>query len=171
MYDVPFNNLDGIKLEYSGYTDDWGYNLSASVGEFEGPAFGASIIGENVIILATEASYEWFKIRDVHGSGKTYLDLGASDRTNLQEAAAGLAFMRSVGFTDLEESFLSEQAAYYVTAGLRIGAWTPSITYDKYKIESEVKFQHQLAEVTASQLPDQAKAIVTGYGSRFVILR
>ena len=104
MYDVPFNNLDGIKLEYSGYTDDWGYNLSASVGEFGGPAFGASIIGENVIILATEASYEWFKIRDVHGSGKTYLDLGASDRTNLQEAAAGLAFMRSVGFTDLEES-------------------------------------------------------------------
>ena len=104
MYDVPFNNLDGIKLEYSGYTDDWGYNLSASVGEFGGPAFGASIIGENVIILAAEVSYEWFKIRDIHGSGKTYLDLVASDRTNLQEAAAGLAFMRSVGFTDFEES-------------------------------------------------------------------
>src|SRR5690606_23954394 len=34
VYDVPFNNLDGIRLDYSTYAGDWEYNTSLSAGTF-----------------------------------------------------------------------------------------------------------------------------------------
>jgi hypothetical protein len=198
VYDVPFNNLDGIRVDYTNYSDDWEYNLSLSTGTFDGPAFGTSISGDNVFFLSAEATYDWFKIRAVGGTGNSNLDLNASGRADLQQASAGLAFMSSIGFNeledslqirddtgnflglsvqidkfdwfvnaevtsiDIEDSFLTEQVAYYATAGIRSGKWTPSITYAKFKADAEVKFQSQLDQVTVAPLPDEAKAVVTG---------
>ena len=198
VYNVPFNNLDGMKIEYANYSGDWEYNLSASLGTFDGDAFNSPISGENVVILAAEATYDWFKIRAVNGSGKTSIDIGASTRADLQQVSSGLAFMQSVGFgalenslqvrddsssfmglsvqidkfdwfvsaevtnIDIEQSFLTEQSAYYITAGIRRGAWTPSITYEKFEADADIKFQNQLDQVAASSLPAEAKAVITG---------
>lgn len=198
VYDVPFNNLDGVRVDYSNYSGDWEYNLSVSAGTFDGPAFGSNIVGQNVIIVAAEATYDWFKIRGVSGRGKSTLDLSSSQRPDLQQVSAGLAFMNSVGFNQLEdslqirddtgkflglsmqidkfdwfvsaevtsidiaESFLSKDISYYVTAGIRKGSWTPSITYAKSKAEAKVKFQDQLDQVAGSPLPDEAKAVING---------
>ena len=188
VYDVPFNNLEGMRADYSNYAGDWEYNMSASVGTFNGPAFGTDIQGDNVIILSADATYDWFKIRGVAGTAKSTLDIGNSERADLLQASAGLDTMNATGFDDLAnslkwdddtgefygltfqvdkfdwfvsaeitlidvpQSFLTKSQAYYVTAGIRTGKWTPSITYEKAKSESEVKFQEQISQMTSSQL-------------------
>ncbi|KXI30931.1 porin family protein [Paraglaciecola hydrolytica] len=187
VYDVPFNNLDGIRFDYSNYTGDWEYNLSVSSGAFTGPAFGTEIKGDNVVLLSAEASYEWFKIRGVAGSAKTSLDMASSTSGSLIEATQGLALVNAFGFSnlvdslqwnddtgefyglslqvdkfdwfisaemtqiDVAESFIAKTDAYYVTAGLRIGAWTPSVTYEKSKSEFQDKFQPQIQQMLSTQ--------------------
>jgi hypothetical protein len=196
VYNVPFNNLDGISIDYANDSGDWEYNVSLSADTLMGLNSAPVFLGI-MCFLSREATYDWFKIRTVSGIGNSNLDLNSSGRTDLKQASAGLAFMKSVGFNDLEDSlqirddtgnflglsvqidkfnwfvnaevtsidiedsFLTEQIAYYATAGIRSGKWTPSITYAKFKADAEVKFQGQLDQVTASALPDEAKAVVT----------
>jgi hypothetical protein len=196
VYNVPFNNLDAISIDYANDSGDWEYNVSLSADTLMGLNSAPVFLGI-MCFLSGEATYDWFKIRTVSGIGNSNLDLNSSGRTDLKQASAGLAFMKSVGFNDLEDSlqirddtgnflglsvqidkfnwfvnaevtsidiedsFLTEQIAYYATAGIRSGKWTPSITYAKFKADAEVKFQGQLDQVTASALPDEAKAVVT----------
>lgn len=193
VYNVPFNNLDGVRLDYSTYSGDWEYNASLSAGTFSDKAFGADLSGDNVLILAGEASYEWFKIRAVAGTGKTTLDLASATTNDVIQLGSGLDLMASVGFSDLAndlqlendtgkflglsaqvdkfdwfvsaevtsidvaQSFLAKTVAYYITAGIRTGAWTPSVTYEKSKTDDEIKFQSGIGQVAASALPDAAK--------------
>lgn len=197
VYNVPFNNLDGVRLDYSTYSGDWEYNASLSLGTFSGDAFGSEVTGENVIVISAEATYDWFKIRGVAGSGKTTIDLAASSRDDVTQLAAGLAAMTQLGFGGLEnqlqlrddtgdflglsaqidkfdwfvsaeitsvdvaESFLAKTIAYYLTAGIRTGAWTPSITYEKSKTDDDIKFQAGIGQIAAAALPDAAKQSLT----------
>lgn len=198
VYNVPFNNLDGVRMDYATYAGDWEYNASLSAGTFSGAAFGSQVNGENVIVLSVEAAYEWFKIRGVAGTGKTTIDLGSSDRVDVLQLAGGLDQMSALGFIDLAdglqlendtgkffglsaqvdkfdwfvsaeitsidvaESFLAKNVAYYVTAGMRSGAWTPSVTYEKSKTDDELKFNSGIAQISAAALPDSAKQGLIG---------
>lgn len=193
VYNVPFNNLDGVRLDYSTYSGDWEYNASLSAGTFSDKAYDATLSGNNVLILAAEASYEWFKIRGVVGTGKVTLDLASSSSSDVVELGGGLDLMSAVGFSDLandlqlendtgeflglsaqvdkfdwfvsaevtsidvEQSFLAKTVAYYITAGIRTGAWTPSVTYEKSKTDDDIKFQNGIGQIAASPLPDSAK--------------
>jgi hypothetical protein len=193
VYNVPFNNLDGVRLDYSTYSGDWEYNASLSAGTFSDKAFGANLSGDNVLILAGEASYEWFKIRAVAGTGKTTIDLASATTNDVIQLGSGLDLMAAVGFSDLAndlqlendtgeflglsaqvdkfdwfvsaeitsidvaQSFLAKTVAYYITAGIRTGAWTPSLTYEKSKTDDDIKFQNGIGQIAASQLPDSAK--------------
>ena len=188
VYDVPFNNLEGVRLDYADYAGDWEYSINLSAGTFNGPTLGTEVRGENAYVLSAEAVYDWFKIRGVAGTGKSYLDIGGSDRGDLLQASAGLDAIYATGFNelanllnweddsgkflglslqvdkfdwfvsaeitsiDVPNSFLSTTEAYYVTAGLRKGKWTPSITYEKSKSEADIKFQAQISQMTSAQL-------------------
>jgi hypothetical protein len=189
VYNVPFNNLDGIRLDYATYSGDWEYNASLSAGTFSGDAFGSEVNGENVIVLSAEAAYDWFKIRGVVGSGKTTIDLASSSRSDVAGLAAAFSVFPQLGFGDLEndlqlrddtgefiglsaqvdkfdwfisaeitsidvvQSFLAKTVAYYVTAGIRTGAWTPSITYEKSKTDDDIKFMTSIGQFAATPLP------------------
>ncbi|MEP3414010.1 MAG: hypothetical protein ABJN66_03105, partial [Gilvibacter sp.] len=59
-------------------------------------------------------------------------------------------------------SFAADDVAYYLTAGVRTGKWTPSITYEKFESEAKVKFQDQIDQIATSQLPDSLKETFTG---------
>jgi hypothetical protein len=190
VYDVPFNNIEGIRVDYSNYAGDWEYGLNVSAGAFTGPAFGTDLKGDNVILLSGEATYDWFKIRGVAGTGKTSLDIGNSSDVTLVEAAGGLTLLNAFGFAnlsdslrweedkgkflglslqidkfdwfvsaemtqiDVAESFITKTDAYYVTAGIRVGAWTPSITYEKSKSEYQEKFQTQVNQMLSTQFSE-----------------
>ncbi len=188
VYDVPFNNLEGVRLDYANYAGDWEYSVNLSAGTFGGPTLGTKVTGENAFVLSAEATYDWFKIRGVAGTGKSFLDIGSSDRSDLLQASAGLDAIYATGFNelanllnweddtgeflglsmqvdkfdwfvsaemtsiDVPNSFLSTTESYYVTAGIRKGKWTPSITYEKSKSEADIKFPQQIGQMTASQL-------------------
>lgn len=190
VYDVPFNNIEGIRVDYSNYAGDWEYSMSASVGAFTGPTFGTDLEGDNVILLSSEATYDWFKIRGVAGTAKTSLNIGNSTTSDLVEASDGLTLLSAFGFDglsdslewnedtgeflglsiqvdkfdwfvsaeitqiDVAESFVAKTNAYYITAGLRIGSWTPSITYEKSESEFQQKFQTQINQMLATQFSE-----------------
>jgi hypothetical protein len=187
VYNVPFNNLDGIRVDYSNYVGDWEYNLALSMGTFSGVAesLAAEASGDNVILISGEAVYDWFKFRAVAGTAKTTIDLATSTNSDINSLNSGFNALSSVGFASLEndlqisndtgefyglsvqidkfdwfvnaevvsisveDSFFVDEETYYLTAGIRTGAWTPSITYEKSKSTPELKFTDQIANLSS----------------------
>jgi hypothetical protein len=197
VYDVAFNNLEGVKFDYVNYTGDWEYNLSASLGTFNDDSTGVPSRGENTVLLSAEATYDWFKVRGVAGATKSTLDLTASTDEGTRAFGLGLESMSALGLTTLadslaieddtgefvgvtiqidkfdwfisgeytkvtvSESFASPDEVYYVTAGIRSGRWTPSVTYENSQSDSEVKFLDQINAIQGTALPDAAKLAFT----------
>lgn len=195
VYDVDFNNIDGVRFDYSDYAGDWEYNLQGVVGKIQSKTNGANLDAKNTVALSAEATYEWFKIRGVYGTAKTTLDLASSEAlaplddilSNLTEL--GLASIEDdlqvsddksefIGFglevdmydwfigaevtqIDIEDSFSPKDTAYYVTAGLRLGAVTPSITYESLDGNEDVKFLDQVPDLPTALQPT-VNAIITG---------
>jgi hypothetical protein len=199
VYEVPFNNMDGIKLDYTDYAGDWEYGFSGSLGTYSGLSNGSISEGRNTYVLSAETTYdEWFKIRAVVGATKSTFDFSTSNDPASAGFAAALASIATAGFPELEDAlqirnntgkffglslgvdkfdwFVSGEittteveqglggldTSAYVTAGIRRGAWTPSLTYQKSKDEEELKFGGLIDEVRNSSLPDAAKAGLVG---------
>lgn len=186
VYNVPFNNIEGIRFDYSNYAGDWEYSFSASAGGFNGNVFGADLEANNLILLSAEATYDWLKIRGVAGTAKTSLDIATSTSADLIAASQGLQLVNAFGFSSLVDSlqwqddtgkfyglsvqvdkfdwfvggeisiidvpntFVAKTEAYYVTAGLRVGAWTPSVTYEKSDAPFQAKFGDQVNQMLAT---------------------
>lgn len=79
VYDVPFNNIDGIKVDYSGYTGDLEYTFQVTGGKIEnnftlaGQAAGLEV--NNVIVGTADFTYLNWKFRVVGARGKTTFDI------------------------------------------------------------------------------------------------
>lgn len=201
VYDVPFNNLDGIRVDYSDYAGDWEYNLQMALGTIENNTEDFNFSASNTLVVSGEASYEWFKIRAVAGRGETSLNLFA-----LENAFAGLqqvlppALFESyeakddtgiflglgaevdmydwfisaeVTSVDTEDTYLREDIAYYVTAGIRSGKLTTSLTYEAKESDDEFKFAAETSKMPAALqqqlfffqtiLDDDEKTITLGF--------
>lgn len=157
VYDIAFNNLDGVRVDYADYLGDWEYNLQANFGTYETDLGDGRLSGDNVIVVTAEAQYEWFKTRLVAGRAKTTFTLDSLDATfagiasispvlasRLQVAddtgeffGLGLEVDKFDWFVsgeltsvETKTSFAGKDIAYYITAGMRFGAFTPSITYE-----------------------------------------
>lgn len=189
VYDVGFNNIEGLKLDYSNYAGDWEYNLQGIVGNYSTDFAGGELSGENLYLLSAEVAYDWFKLRGVYGSNKATFSRTDIDATIGSLSAAGLTDLADdlnlnddtgdfIGFgaeidtfnyfvsaevtiIDTEESYSPEATAYYVTAGMRVGKFTPSITYEKYKEDDNIKFLDQVAALPEAVQP-VAGAVVVG---------
>ena len=189
VYDVAFSNIDGIKLDYSNYAGDWEYNLQAVVGNYETDFVGGTLKGDNLYLASAEFTYEWFKVRGVFGANKSSFNredidstIGVLSGLGLNNLADGLANENDtgtfVGFgveadtfdyfasaeytvTENEDTFSPEVVSYYVTAGMRLGKFTPSITYEKFEEDDEIKFLDQVAAVPDPLRPT-AQAVVVG---------
>lgn len=189
VYDVGFSNIDGAKLDYSSYAGDWEYNLQGVFGTNKSDFAGGILSGKNLLLVSAEATYEWFKVRGVYGTNEsTYtrddLDttieilntLGLStlaDDMYMQDdkgTFVGLGLevdtftyfaSAEITVTENEDTFTAKNTALYATAGMRLGKFTPSITFEKYENDDEIKFTEQLSGVSAAILPT-ATAIVYG---------
>jgi hypothetical protein len=198
VYNVPFNNIEGMRFDYANYSGDWEYSVSATAGAFSGPAFGTEITGDNVVLISAEATYDWFKIRGVAGTAKTSLDIAASNNNTISAGADGLTLLSAFGFGDLANSlqwqddtgsfyglslgvdkfdwfvsaemtqidvaqtFIAKTDAFYITAGIRTGKWTPSVTYEKSTSDFQNKFQGQVDQMLSTQFSEPQIAAFAG---------
>lgn len=199
VYDVNFNNLDGLRVDYSNYAGDLEYNLQAAFGtvssDLDTAAGPGTLDLKNVMLVSAEAVYNYLKVRGSHVSGKGTVVLPSLDATfgalrgvGLNELAGNLEFNDDTGtFTgfgieydtfdwfvsgewteiEIEDSFNPTNSAFYVTAGLRKGKWTPSITYEKFDANNQLKFLDKVAALPADVQPT-ANAVVVGLQQPFV---
>jgi len=178
VYNVPFNNIEGIRADYSNYSGDWEYNLQLAFGTYYTETELFTLTGKDVVVFTAEAQNEGFKIRGVAGRGKSTFTV-----PDLEPIFAGvepfispdllnnLRFERSTGIflglgleydaydwfvsseitsIDTENSYLAEDIAYYVTAGMRFGKFTPSLTYEAKDSDDDLKFADQINPLPAS---------------------
>tara|TARA_B100000953_G_scaffold294459_1_gene284279 strand:+ start:55 stop:1224 length:1170 start_codon:yes stop_codon:yes gene_type:complete len=124
VYDVPFNNLDGVKLGKTGYVSGWDYALDVAFGTFKGETLGADNNGDNTALVSGQISNESLTLRAVYGRATNTVDLTkSSDDVGL---ALGLGFegIEAAGFADLADSLRIED-----DTGEFVGV---SVMYDNY---------------------------------------
>jgi hypothetical protein len=81
VYNVAFNNIDGVRIDHSGYSGDWEYTFQAALGQINNDFILAEQPGnlniDNVYVLNGELGYESWKFRGVYGAGKVTFDIPA----------------------------------------------------------------------------------------------
>lgn len=188
IYDVPFNNLDGVRVDYSNYSGDWEYNLQFAAGTYDSEINGVGLDANNVLVVTAEATYDWLKIRAVVGRGNTTFDTQNSALAPafgaLQTLSPALAddldvnddtgtflglgvevdkfdWFVSAEVTEIEteDSFSPKDTAYYITAGMRIGTLTPSITHESRDGNNDLKYTDRAAAFPAELRPTVAGLI------------
>jgi hypothetical protein len=178
VYDVPFNNIEGLRVDYSNYTGDWEYNLQFAFGTYNTTTDVYSLKGKDVLLFTVEAQNEGFKARAVAGRGKStfvvpalepifagvepfisadlFSSLRHEDSTGiflgvgLEYDAYDWFISSEITSIDSKSSYLEEDVAYYVTAGMRLGKLTPSLTYEAKESDDALKFADQINPLPAS---------------------
>ncbi len=108
VYDVPFNNLDGVKLGKTGYVSGWDYAIDLAFGTFKGEMLGADNNGDNTALISGQISNDSLTLRAVYGRATTTIDLTkSSDDVGL---ALGMGFesIEAAGFAGLADSLRVE---------------------------------------------------------------
>jgi hypothetical protein len=178
VYNVPFNNIEGLRVDYSDYVGDWEYSMQLAYGTYDNSAETFSLSGKDTIVFTGEAQNEGFKVRAVAGRAKsTFIVPGlepvfagiqpfisADLFNNLRhEESTGTFYGLGLEYDaydwfvsgeitsiDTESSYLAEDVAYYVTAGMRFGKFTPSLTYEAKESDDALKFADQINPLPAS---------------------
>lgn len=166
-------------------------NSTIDVSDGQGGEETVDYNAKNAVVLTAEATYEWFKIRAVAGRGTsdfqpnvletTFAQLPANiaDSLRIDEDTStfyGLGVevdqfdwfvSAEVTEVDVEDSFSPKDTAYYVTAGIRTGKFTPSITYEV--LDGNADDPRFLDQVAALPEPFQAPvgAAVVGIQQAF----
>jgi hypothetical protein len=167
VYGIDFNNIDGVRVDYSNYSGDWEYGAQFTTGRAKADTTisgtPAALTLDNVLAVSFEATRDWFSARTLLARGKTsaanpefdaFVDgvgqfgavvPGASvlasglrvdeDTGTFFELAVGVdKYDWFVGAeytqTEVDGSVIADNKAWYVTAGLRFGKFTPHITYE-----------------------------------------
>ena len=187
VYDVPFTNLDGVRIDYTNYIGDWDYTLQFGTGTYSSEIGGGVADGKNVLLFTAEATYESFKARLVYGQSDTTFSEPTTDAAFAQLAqispiladkvalrddkgtfkGIGLEYDNFTWFisgeiTEVagEESFSATDVAYFITMGTRIGKFTPSLTHEARDGVEDTKFLADIAALPAQFQPAAAQVIV-----------
>lgn len=104
IYNVPFNNIDGFKLNHTTTVGDWDLNSSLSVGQYKGTTLGADNVGRNSVLLSAQLSNMEWVFRGVLGRTTATVDLTQSTVTDGRALAAGFGAIESAGFAELADN-------------------------------------------------------------------
>lgn len=176
VYGIDFNNIDGVRVDYTNYAGDWEYGAQFTTGRVKADTTisgtPAALELENVIVVSFEATRDWFSARTLIGRGKTsaanaqfdgFLDgmaqfgafipaaATASDNFRVNEDTGtffevaidvdkydwflGAEYTRQ----EVDNSVIADNTAWYVTAGLRFGKFTPHITYEVEEADNDTQ--------------------------------
>lgn len=168
VYGIDFNNIDGVRIDYSNYSGDWEYGAQFTTGRVQADTTisgtPAALELENVVAVSFEVTRDWFSARTLVARGKTSAANEEFD-TFIDGVAAFGAFIPSAGTaaagfsvdedtgtffevavdidkydwfvgaeytqTEVDGSVIADNKAWYVTAGMRFGKFTPHITYER----------------------------------------
>ncbi|MDM7860476.1 topoisomerase IV [Alteromonas sp. ASW11-36] len=146
VYNVPFNNIDGVRVDFNGYSDDLEYTFQLTGGKVENDftlaGQSARLQINNVIVGTAEFTYLNWKFRGVAARGDVTFDIPA-----LEPAFAQLGQIDS-GLQSLLEA--------NDDSGLFYGA---SIEYDAFDWFVAAEFTG--AEIEDSFYPDETNFYVT----------
>lgn len=146
VYAVPFNNIDGARFDYSGYTGDLEYTFQVTGGnvesEFTLAGADAGLSVDNVIALTGDFAYNNWKFRGVYATGKVTFDIPA-----LAPAFAQLGQL---------SASLSDQLQADADSGIFYGG---SIEYDAF--DWFVAAEYTGVEIEDSFYPDEVNYYVT----------
>jgi len=187
VYDVSFNNINGLRYDYSNYSGDFEYLAQISVGNYESEISGGINEGSDVILLSFEGNFHNFKGRIVWGQGDNVfkqpeldaaLDGIAQVSPTLSEELAvdddkgdfigvGLEYDNFNWFisgeytkTTLKDSLTPDDTAFYITAGTRIGKYTPHVTFQTRDGAGEIKFTD-----TVNALPEPFRTVIGNFNA------
>ena len=167
VYGIDFNNIDGVRLDYSNYSGDWEYGAQFTVGRTKADTFisgtPAELELENVVAVSFEATRDWFSARTLVARGTTTAINEDFDTfvagmgqfgafiPSATIAAEGFSVNEDTGTffevavdidkydwfigaeftkTEVDNAVIASNDAWYVTAGMRFGKFTPHITYE-----------------------------------------
>jgi len=167
VYGIDFNNIDGVRVDYSNFSGDWEYGVQLTAGRVETDTTisgtPAALELKNVVAVSFEVTRDWFSARTLVGRGKTsaeneqfdtfiagmaqfapLIPTAASSATGFSvDEDTGNFFEVAVDIdkydwfvgaeftqTEVDGSVIADNKAWYVTAGMRLGKFTPHITYE-----------------------------------------
>ncbi|OJF70450.1 topoisomerase IV [Alteromonas sp. V450] len=167
VYGIDFNNIDGVRVDYTNYSGDWEYGSQLTMGKVKADTTisgtPALLELENVVALSFEATRDWFSARTLFARGKTTATNEEFDTFIGGMAQFGAVIPAAVtsasGFsvdgdtgtffeiamdidkydwfvgaeythTQVDNAVIADNDAWYVTAGMRFGKFTPHITYE-----------------------------------------
>jgi hypothetical protein len=187
VYNVPFNNYNGLRYDYSGYSGDVEYVMQVVAGGYSEDVSGGKVEGDSLLLVSLEGTYESFKGRLVAGRGTTNFSQTTVNSTIntimpvAPELADSLAMVDNTGLflgagfeydnfnwfvsgeltlVETEDSFSPKDVAWYVTAGTRMGKWTPHITYETRDGDQDIQFLDQIGNYPAQLQPALLQATV-----------
>ncbi len=84
VYDIPFNNIDGVRASYTTYKSGWDYELQGVLGNIKNPDISlagqtAELNAENTMLVSLQMSNDTYKARAVYGTADTSLSFGLLD--------------------------------------------------------------------------------------------
>jgi hypothetical protein len=176
VYGIDFNNIDGVRIDYSNYSGDWEYGAQFTTGRVKADTTisgtPAALELENVVALSFEVTRDWFSARTLVARGKTsaanvefdtFTDGVAAFGAfipSASTAAAGFSVDEDTGTffevavdidkydwfvgaeytqTEVDGSVIADNKAWYVTAGMRFGKFTPHITYEREEADNSAQ--------------------------------
>jgi hypothetical protein len=176
VYGIDFNNIDGVRIDYSNYSGDWEYGAQFTTGRVQADTTisgtPAALELENVVALSFEVTRDWFSARTLVARGKTsaanvefdtFIDGVAAFGAfipSASTAAAGFSVDEDTGTffevavdidkydwfvgaeytqTEVDGSVIADNKAWYVTAGMRFGKFTPHITYEREEADNSAQ--------------------------------
>jgi hypothetical protein len=137
VYDVNFNNLDGMRLDYSNYAGDWEYNLQFGFGTVSNDlntAVGpARLEVKDTLLISAEAIYNYLKLRASYVTSKASLANTTIDNTIGALRQAGLdALANNIAFDEDTATFTGLGIEYDTFNWFVGGEWTEIEVQDSF---------------------------------------
>ncbi|BFM15253.1 hypothetical protein R50073_14360 [Maricurvus nonylphenolicus] len=163
VYNLPISSYEGVSATYSGSVGDWDTSLMGYFGAGDNDTSSLMQLDtEKAIGIVLTGSYDWLELRvayheldvevpDFFGDGTDGRPFSAGNEETFEYASFGAKGNFGSFFTGFEytTSSFSETPSFpfdtgsegtdswYLTAGYRVGSWTPHITFSSNETEYE----------------------------------
>lgn len=159
VYDLlsPFSSYDGVDLVYQQPVGDWFLTLQAAFGRIDGDTSTLDVEAENFAGLNASLEKDAWRFRLGYNHAKATLELNDADlqalnlgvlnplgysleteNTDVSFATAGFQYddgswwwLGEVTRLSLDDAYVRDREAFYLTTGYRFGDWMPYVSYAK----------------------------------------
>ncbi|EKE75153.1 porin [Gallaecimonas xiamenensis] len=111
VYGVPFNTIEGIRLDNTTFFGDWESNLKLYGGSYDGDISPNGVEGSGELKNALGASWEmtrdWLSLRGTYATAK--VTFAPNDAESQQQLGALVAQLQGLGLTDLADGMVTEE--------------------------------------------------------------